>query len=903
MPIQPPPPLPVAIVWHQHQPQYPTIPGTRTFTQPWVRLHAAKDYLDMAAMVREFPGLKLTINLTPVLLQQLDAYGFGATDRHAQLALRPAEQLTPAERTEARDRFFQVSGPMLARHPRLGQLKALAPAKWVAGDYRDAAALFHLAWTDPDWLAAKPLAAIAAKRQGFTAADIRTILAEHGRLMRAVVPLHKALQDEGRIEVATTPFYHPILPLIFDNALAAEALPEAPKPMRRFMEPADARFHVQAAVTYYQRMFGRAPRGMWPGEGSVAQAVAPLFKEAGIRWIATDEDVLARTLGVKLRAGEVVSPTGAEQLYRAWGVKDGPAIVFRDRKLSDDIGFRYSKMNGEAAARDLLGQLGAIAQRPGRPDRLVTVILDGENAWENYPDDGKAFLRALYRGLTTDPRFTTTTPSEHLAAHTPAPLPKLWAGSWIGASFATWIGEDEENRAWDLLAEARAAATAYAAKHGENAGYKRAMTKVYAAEGSDWFWWYGRDQDSGRDSEFDQAYRDGLAGVYRELGQQPPAQLAVPLVAVGAMSAKQPQAYLAPLIDGPLGRTEWARAGSLFADGGAMAQAGRAFDALFYGWDKRNLYLAVQHGGEARGFELRIGTPGVGAAFSGTPFAVHAVARLADDGTATLTTAGPAAPPVRLTAGHGRGSSEVAIPWAALGVRSGDALQLQLAQGGTTFPARPLALRAPVLSVVPLVTFADAPDQPGYTLPTGGAYTAASVDLQALEIGEEDGAWAFTWKLGGVRDPWGSPIGLSLVALDLYLGTATAGAATPLLDGREALGDRPWTHALAVEGWQQGLFAPDGTKRVEPQVAVDPLSGEVRARVPKTALPGHPRDWRYLATLAGQDGFAPGRIRQVGALADAERFGGRAAGLGSNLLDVLQPDRGPDPAVLPYLAP
>lgn len=898
-----PGPLNVAVVWHQHQPQYPKRPGTRVYEQPWVRLHAAKDYLDMAAMAREFPGLELTINLTPVLLAQLDDYNAGATDRHAELAMKPADRLTAAEKDEARERFFQVSGPMMARWPRLQALKTAPAARWDAAAYRDAATLFHLAWTDPDFLAKPPLAALVRKGRGFSEAEKRLVLAEHRRLMAAVVPLHAALQREGRLEVTTTPYFHPILPLVHDSALATEALPQAPMPAGRYQRPEDAKHHVEAAVADYRRRFGVAPRGMWPGEGSVAQAVAPLFKAAGIRWIATDEDVLARSLGVKLRDGEALTAEGRARLYRPYQVQGGPAIVFRDRKLSDDIGFRYSKMTGAAAAADLLGQLRA-AQRARKPGDagLVSIILDGENAWENYPDDGKAFLRALYKGLTTDPAFKTVTPSGYLASHAPTPLPRLWSGSWIGASYATWIGEDEENRAWDLLADARTAVAAHGAKHGQaHPGYRAAMAKIYAAEGSDWFWWYGQDQDSGRDHEFDAAYRGLLAAAYRDLGQAPPRDLAVPIVQLGATPTRTPRAYLAPRIDGPMDRTEWAKAGSLFAEGGAMAVGGRPFDALFYGWDKQHLYLAIQHGKDAKPFSVLLGLPAKpgGAPIPPAPFLVHAGIDVNADGKATMGFPGKPGPAIPLQAGHGLGTTELAIRWEDLGARSGDAVSLVLRTQDAVFPARPLAFKAPVLEAKPVVWLQDHRDQGALKLPTNGAYTRPAIDLQAFELGDEGGEWAFTWKLGEVRDPWGSPIGLSLVTLDCYVGEAgAAGAPMPLLDAREARAARPWTHVVSVEGWQQGLYGPTGEKRAEVAVAVDPLSREVRARVPKAALPGDPARWAFLATLAGQDGFAPGRIRRVLVAPEAERFGGRAAGAGSNLLDVLLPEGVADEAAL-----
>lgn len=905
-------PLHVAVVWHQHQPQYPKVPGTNVYEQPWVRLHAAKDYVDMAAMVRDFPGLKLTINLTPVLLNQVDDYTRGATDRHMLLAQKDPATFTTAEKTEAYRRFFQVSGPMVANSKRLTELKAKPLATFDTQDWRDLQTLFHLAWTDTMFLEDAQLAAIARKDRGYTEAEKARVLAVHGAALSRIVPLHKELQDEGRIEVTTTPYFHPILPLIADTELAKEAMPESPMPTKRFRHPEDARFHVGAAVEDYKKRFGRAPRGMWPGEGSVAQAVAPFFKQAGVRWIATDEEVLARSLKTPVRTGETV--TRPDLLYRPYQIKDGPAIVFRDRKLSDDIGFRYSKMSGEAAAADLLGQLKAIASKPAKGPRLVSIILDGENAWENYDDDGKAFLSALYRGLSTDPALKTTTPSEYLATHTPTPLARLWAGSWIAGSFATWIGEDEENQAWDLLTTARDTVEAYGkAKGRQDARYQKAMGKLYAAEGSDWFWWYGRDQDSGRDEEFDQAFRDLLKSAYVDLGQKAPTILAVPIIQAGVTPTRAPRAYWTPRIDGQLTRTELQNAGSVFAEGGAMAVGNQPVSTIFYGWDKQRFNLGLQFNGPSKPFTLYLGQPaGNGRAVAGVPFLVKRAFKVDPAQNMVLPLDGNAD---WLQAAGGRETAEVSLPWAALGAKGGESwLMAVVPQGASAFPSQPLRFQAPLLPVKSQVLLKDGEDDARYAMPKGGAFTRDAVDLRTLSVGDAGDRWAFTWQLGDVANPWSSPIGLSLVSLDLYLApVGKGGRPTALLPARDASASRPYTHAINIEGWQQGLYGPTGEKIADVAVSVDPLSNEVRATVPKKLLSGNPRQWAYLATLAGQDGFAPGRIRAVLPQPDAEHFGGRPEGRWSNLLDVLlpgglsqagalmpEPDR---PVVLPYATP
>ncbi|MEB3196446.1 MAG: glycoside hydrolase family 57 protein [Candidatus Sericytochromatia bacterium] len=594
----PPAPAQLALIWHQHQPRYPMRPGTQVFEQPWVRLHAAKDYADMLLLVREFPRLRVTFNLTPVLLEQLDAYAAGATDRHAELAARDPASWPDALRREARDRFFQVSDPMLARWPRLAALKTKDWQAMSPQDWRDAAALFHLAWTDEEFLKAPPYQAIAAKGAGYTGDDISALLALHRRLMADVVRLHREAQAAGQVEVTTTPYFHPILPLVADGALAREAMPGASLPARPFRFPQDALFHVQAATADYQRRFGRPPRGMWPGEGSVSQSVLPIFQQAGIQWIATDEEVLARSLGRDLQGA------ARGDLYHAYRVGKGPAVLFRDRRLSDDIGFRYNRMSGEAAAADFLAQVRAIASAHAGRSPLIPVILDGENAWEWYPDDGKAFLRALYRGLTSTPGLQTVTPSAYLAAHAPRPLSRLWAGSWINASYATWIGEPDENQAWEALLAVREAVAHFAARVGDqDARVQAALRTLHAAEGSDWFWWYGKDQDSGRDHEFDAAYRNLLATAYRQIGQTPPAALARPFD--GGASRPALTTPIQPQLDGVLAPGEWASAQSVHATGQVM-QADRPLATLYHGHDARQRYLAVQFSGPRTGTGMRL---------------------------------------------------------------------------------------------------------------------------------------------------------------------------------------------------------------------------------------------------------------------------------------------------------
>jgi alpha-amylase/alpha-mannosidase (GH57 family) len=451
------PKLYLALMWHQHQPLYkdlaqPTPQGS--YRQPWVRLHALRDYYSMAALIAEHPGLHLTINLTPVLLWQLTDYArLGASDRALELALKPAETLTLAEQDELLSTFFDAHWHhQIYPHPRYKELfeQRAAGQSFTVQDLRDLAMWFNLAWFGQECrdgevtLATGEVASVrrfVEKQRGFAQDDIKAMVAEQLKILRAVIPLHRDLQERGQLEVTTTPFYHPILPLLLDTDQATIDRPHATHP-RRFAHPEDAEAQLAEAVLCYDLHFGQAPRGMWPAEGAVSQSVIPLFAGKGVRWIATDQGVLARSgrWGYRTHDPEVLC-----QPYRAEEGRNKVSIFFRDTELADAIGFHYhGYSDDEAAAGDFLQRIKArFAERlPGNEDRVLTVVLDGENAWSAYREDARPFLHALYGLLEVDAEIETVTFSEYLegnpargiAPHPVEVQPKvydLFTGSWI----------------------------------------------------------------------------------------------------------------------------------------------------------------------------------------------------------------------------------------------------------------------------------------------------------------------------------------------------------------------------------------------------------------------------------------------------------------------------------------
>ena len=361
-------------------------------------------------------------------------------------------------------------------------------------------------------------------------------------ILRRIIPEHRKLLDEGRIELTTTAYAHPILPLLYSTNIAKKGDPGVTLP-EWFSYPNDAIGQLVKSVSMYKELFGRAPSGLWPAEGAVSQDIVKIVGDAGFSWMASGEQVLAKSLGIGgfTRGGDDTVKE-ADELYRPYyaidknGRKTG--IVFRDLRLSDLIGFEYSQTDPDAAANDFMARLERIRLRleeegAGGP-HLVSVILDGENAWENYPNDGKAFLNALYTRLSESETVKTVSVTDYLARFPEQrELNELAAGSWFSPDYGTWIGEEEENLAWDYLGKTRrmlAEYDIYKRKRIPEEKLEKALDSMYLAEGSDWFWWYGADQDSGNDRYFDEAFRMLLSEVYTAVGEDVPGYVKIPVI-------------------------------------------------------------------------------------------------------------------------------------------------------------------------------------------------------------------------------------------------------------------------------------------------------------------------------------------------------------------------------------
>ncbi|MBA3034044.1 MAG: glycoside hydrolase [Gammaproteobacteria bacterium] len=538
-------PLDLVFLWHMHQPDYRDH-ASGTFIMPWTYLHAIKDYTDMAAHLERHPTIRAVVNFVPVLLDQLDDYiGQFASGEFRDpllrlLATADLDALSEAERTFLFETCFRCNhATMLApfsRYRRLHELyESLSREGEAALDYLSGAYLadlvtwYHLAWTGETERRREPLLAeLMAKGEAFSLTDRQNLLAFIGKTLANLVPRYRALQERGQIELSTTPACHPLAPLLLDFKTARESQPEAALPLATLYPGGRERVgkHIVAAQESHARRFGKPALGLWPAEGALSAAFAQQLAAAGCRWTASGENVLQHSLGAPQ----------AHAAHHPWQLSAAPGLTlfFRDDRLSDQIGFEYSKWHGRDAAAHFVAQLEAIAAAaPAGETPVVSIILDGENAWEYYPYNGYYFFSDLYELLEAKPALRTRTYADVLEAgsRSAAPdLPRLTAGSWVYGTLSTWIGDPAKNHAWDLLCAAKQSYDrVLASGRLSEAAATTAEAQLAICESSDWFWWFGDYNPAQAVVSFDRLFRRNLANLYRCLQLAPPVQLDIPI--------------------------------------------------------------------------------------------------------------------------------------------------------------------------------------------------------------------------------------------------------------------------------------------------------------------------------------------------------------------------------------
>jgi alpha-amylase/alpha-mannosidase (GH57 family) len=611
-------PLYITLMWHMHQPYYKD-PMTGEYALPWTYLHAVKDYYDMAAIVDETAGAKAVFNLVPSLLEQIVDYAAGtAIDPFLIRGQMPPADMGEEDRLFLLENFFSANRQrMIEPHHRYLQLFYQAgdgDARRMADrlrhfkdqDLLDLQVCFFLAWTGEAARRRYPfLRELWRKGRNYTPEDKKLLFDTHRDILRDILPLYRKLHREGKAELAVSPYFHPILPLLCDMKSAQTAMTRASLPAAGFRHPEDARRQVELAILYFTEMFGFPPAGIWPSEGSVSDEALEIIAECGFRWAASDEGILVRSAPGGLGPGR-------EALYNSHTFRSGERdlrLFFRDHALSDLIGFTYSQWEPDRAVTDLITRLQDIRfQTPG--SRVVPVILDGENAWEYYPANGYEFLRGLYERvagttgleLATFSEMMDRIPSRQTLAH-------IHPGSWINANFGVWVGHPEENMGWDYIERARSTAVRQNQKIADLLAHRRDVpldvdetarqicASLYAAEGSDWFWWFGDDHFSPHSDRFDSLFRKQLMNIYRLLGQDIPRELFEPIKKKSiAGFVREPTALITPTVNGLVtDYFEWLNAGlyDLTRQASAMHAAENLLLSFYYGFDRKFLFFRI----------------------------------------------------------------------------------------------------------------------------------------------------------------------------------------------------------------------------------------------------------------------------------------------------------------------
>lgn len=541
------------LYWHMHQPDYRDL-VTGEYVLPWTYLHALKDYSDMAYHLEQNKAARVSFNFVPILVEQLQDYAEQSRtgewrDPLLRLLANPdLDNITDSECQLIVDSCFKAHHEkMLSPFPHYQRLLKLyelvAPIMqsgqfhYLSAQYKaDLLVWYHLAWTG-EGLRRKNKTVQALMQKGvlFTLKDRQALLGVISETLQGILPRYQALLAKGQIEMSTTPYYHPILPLLIDLKSTRDAMPEAPLPHSSNYPDGYTRAiaHVEAAQRYHEKVFGQKAAGMWPAEGAVSHAALSLLAEEGVAWAATGQGVLANSL----RKLGLAHEQPKDYLYQPYKVTNGQQDIvcfFRDDHLSDKIGFEYSKQYASEAVHDFVQSLEHILAHSEDETPVVSVILDGENAWEYYPYNGFYFLQELYQALATHDAIQMTTFSDVLVMQQAKQLPEpgllndICAGSWVYGTFSTWIGEAAKNRAWDLLCEAKRQYDQHVHELSATAKEK-CQQQLALCEGSDWFWWFGDYNNAQSVQSFDQLYRRNLSNLYQLLGLTPPAHLSQPI--------------------------------------------------------------------------------------------------------------------------------------------------------------------------------------------------------------------------------------------------------------------------------------------------------------------------------------------------------------------------------------
>ncbi len=602
--------LSVAFIWHFHQPNYKTQPdGIRLM--PWARLHAIKDYLDMLIIIDKFPNIKLNFSIVPSLIDAIEDYEKEGHDIHSKLTITPVEELTDDDKLYILNYFFEADYEnLISKNKRYNELylkryqnSEISINDFSLQDYSDIMLLFNLVWFDPIWKNVYPLLnELEAKGQNYTLIDRQKIIELNRIIIRQIIPSFKKYQEKGRIEIITSPYNHPIMPILINVKDIKTPLLKYPLPNCKISMVTDVKEQLKLAFEKIKDTFGQYPKGVWPSEHFISQKTLDLIANIGATWVISDESVLSNSLKKEFERdfrGCYQDPYDVCSLYY-YKTKQNKRvnIIFRDAVIPNLIGFEYSHHDSTISANDLFDRIKTVHDKlKNSPERnhLLTIAMDGENSWDKYQMDGGIFLEKLYSLLNNDKNIKTVLISDYISQNRESEklLEKVESGSWSNQEFQLWIAEPTKNLAWQYLVQTRNDLRC-SVRMGEltKEQIKSAKSEIYIAEGSDWFWWYGEPNNSGQDHIFDYMFREHLKNVYTIMNKPVPEYLETPLTAFIGKPFKNPAREIKPLINGLIrNNNEWQHAGCIDIPGGPILQENKLFNRIYFGNDKDNLYL------------------------------------------------------------------------------------------------------------------------------------------------------------------------------------------------------------------------------------------------------------------------------------------------------------------------
>ncbi|MCM1009473.1 MAG: glycoside hydrolase family 57 protein [Fusobacterium sp.] len=581
--------LSIAFYWHMHQPVYQLTPES-DYIMPWTRLHAVKDYLDMLTIIKNHKNIKLNFNIVPILVDSFIRYGEeGFHDLHSRLTVKPVEELTDEDKNFIINNFFDANYQFmilpLKEYDRLIHKYQFTKDinDFTPQEYSDLMALFNLAWIDNSHVKDYPeLKALYKKGSGFTLEDRKKIIEIQRDIIRKIIPTFKKYLKSKRIELTTSPHYHPILPALVDIAdVSTNANGDLPLTLGM---KKDAEYQIKEAIEIIEGAFGVKPQGIWPSEHCISNKTLKLFSDLGLKWTISDEGVLSNSIKfdfVRDFNGNLENPY---PLLKVYDYKSSLNVIFREAVFPNLISFEYPNHDSERAANDLYDRIKTIQNKiQNSPDdsHLLTIAMDGENCWENYAKDGAVFLNTLYGLINDDPTLETVLISDYIENEKHLKeLNSIKAGSWINQDFKLWIDEPLKNLAWSYLKQVKDDLENFILLNPNHPNIARAKKEFYVCQGSDWFWWFGEPNDSGHDNIFDYLFRMHLKNVYEFLDMPVPERLNVPLIdsLEEQFDAEHP---LPSAIDMKF----------LEISDGPVLQENKLFDRIAYGCDANNFHL------------------------------------------------------------------------------------------------------------------------------------------------------------------------------------------------------------------------------------------------------------------------------------------------------------------------